>query len=103
MLRVCKEALLEFAGHHGARGLAVDLDGDGRADFAVTATIREATTPADVALAWLLNKAHIASPIIGATKMDHLEQAIAALEIQLSAEEVQQLEEPYKPHPVLGH
>ena len=56
-----------------------------------------------VALAWLLNKAHIASPIIGATKMDHLEQAIAALELQLSAEEVQQLEEPYKPHPVLGH
>lgn len=56
-----------------------------------------------VALAWLLNKPHIASPIIGATKLDHLEQAIAALEIKLTEEEVQRLEAPYKPHPILGH
>ncbi|MCK6539123.1 MAG: aldo/keto reductase [Anaerolineales bacterium] len=56
-----------------------------------------------IALAWLLNKPHIVAPIIGATKMDHLEQAIAALEIQLSEEDVKQLEEPYKPHPVRGH
>jgi len=59
-----------------------------------------------LALAWLLNKPHIAAPIIGATKMDHLEQAIAALEIKLSEDEVKQLEEPYQPHPVLpalGH
>jgi len=60
-------------------------------------------TASQVALAWLLNKPHIASPIIGATKMDHLEQAIAALEIKLSEEDVKRLEEPYKPHPVLGH
>lgn len=56
-----------------------------------------------IALAWLLNKPHVTSPIIGATKMDHLEQAIAALEIQLSEDEVKQLEEPYKPHPIRGH
>jgi aryl-alcohol dehydrogenase (NADP+) len=56
-----------------------------------------------IALAWLLNKPHITSPIIGATKMDHLEQAIAALDIKLSDEEVKRLEEPYKPHPILGH
>jgi aryl-alcohol dehydrogenase (NADP+) len=56
-----------------------------------------------IALAWILNKPHIASPIIGATKTDHLDQAIAALDIQLSEEEVKRLEEPYKPHPVLGH
>ena len=56
-----------------------------------------------IALAWLLNKPHIAAPIIGATKMDHLEQAIAALEIKLTEDEVKRLEEPYKPHPVLGH
>ncbi len=43
------------------------------------------------------------SPIIGATKMDHLDQAIAALDIKLSEEEIKRLEEPYKPHPVLGH
>jgi aryl-alcohol dehydrogenase (NADP+) len=60
-------------------------------------------TASQIALAWLLNKPQIASPIIGATKMDHLEQAIAALEIKLSDEEAKRLEEPYKPHPVLGH
>src|SRR5688572_4307460 len=43
------------------------------------------------------------SPIIGATKMEHLDQAIAALEIELSDEEIKRLEEPYRPHPVLGH
>ena len=56
-----------------------------------------------IALAWILNKPHIASPILGATKMDHLEQAIAALEIKLSEDEVKHLEEPDRPHPILGH
>ncbi len=56
-----------------------------------------------IALAWMLNKPHITAPIIGTTKMDHLEQAIAALEIELSEEEMKRLEEPYIPHPVLGH
>ncbi|HEY5902793.1 MAG TPA: aldo/keto reductase [Anaerolineales bacterium] len=63
---------------------------------------RGATGP-QLALAWLLNKPHISSPIIGATKMEHLDQAIAALDIQLSEEEIRRLEEPYQPHPVLGH
>ena len=56
-----------------------------------------------IALAWLLNKSHIASPILGATKMDHLEQAIAATDIILSDDEIKRLEELYKPHPILGH
>ncbi len=56
-----------------------------------------------VALAWMLNKPHITSPIIGATKMDHLNQAIAALDIKLDEAEAKRLEEPYQPHPVLGH
>ena len=60
-------------------------------------------TGSQIALSWILSKPHIASPIIGATKMDHLEQAIAALDITLSEDEVKRLEEPYKPHPVLGH
>ncbi len=60
-------------------------------------------TGSQIALAWLLNKTHITAPIIGATKMDHLNQAIAALDIKLSDEEVKQLEEPYQPHPILGH
>jgi 1-deoxyxylulose-5-phosphate synthase len=56
-----------------------------------------------VALAWVLSKPYVTSPIIGATKMDHLDQAIAALDIKLSEDEIKKLEEPYKPHPVLGH
>lgn len=56
-----------------------------------------------IALAWILSKPYIISPIIGATKLDHLEQSLAALEIRLSDEEIRQLEEPYQPHPILGH
>jgi aryl-alcohol dehydrogenase (NADP+) len=56
-----------------------------------------------VALAWLLNKPHIVAPIIGATKMGHLDQAIAALQIKLEKDEIKRLEEPYQPHPILGH
>jgi aryl-alcohol dehydrogenase-like predicted oxidoreductase len=51
----------------------------------------------------VLSKPHIAAPIIGSSRIEHLDQAIAALEIKLSDEEVNQLEEPYRPHPVLGH
>jgi len=60
-------------------------------------------TGSQIALAWMLNKPHITAPIIGTTKMDHLEQAIAALDIELSEEEMKRLEEPSQPHPVLGH
>ena len=60
-------------------------------------------TGSQIALAWMLNKAYISAPIIGATKLEHLEQSIAALDIKLSDEEVKRLEEPYLPHPVLGH
>jgi 1-deoxyxylulose-5-phosphate synthase len=58
--------------------------------------------PARVALAWLLSKPAVAAPIIGATKLEHLDDAVAALDIELSAEEVRRLEEPYRPHPVRG-
>ena len=60
-------------------------------------------TGSQIALAWILNKPYVHSPIIGATKMDHLDQAIAALDIHLSDEEMKRLEKPYKPHPILGH
>jgi aryl-alcohol dehydrogenase-like predicted oxidoreductase len=59
--------------------------------------------PAQIALAWLLSKPAVAAPIIGATKLQHLDDAIAALEVQLSAEEIKQLEAPYRPHAVRGH
>jgi len=64
---------------------------------------RRGVTPAQIALAWLLHQPGITAPIIGASKMPHLEQAVAALEIDLSEEERAHLEEPYQPHPVLGH
>jgi aryl-alcohol dehydrogenase-like predicted oxidoreductase len=57
---------------------------------------------AQVALAWLLGKPAVTAPIIGATKPHHLDDAIAALSIKLTPEEVSRLEEPYVPHPVLG-
>ena len=57
---------------------------------------------AQVALAWLLQKAGVTAPIIGVTKPHHLSDALAALELTLSADEVTQLEAPYIPHPVVG-
>ncbi|HML21911.1 MAG TPA: aldo/keto reductase [Aggregatilinea sp.] len=58
---------------------------------------------AQIALAWMLHKPGITSPIVGASKMPHLEQAVQALDITLSPEDIAFLEEPYKPHTVLGH
>lgn len=58
---------------------------------------------AQVALAWLLQKPGVTAPIIGASKPGHLEDAVAALSIKLTNEEVTKLEELYQPHPVLGH
>ncbi len=60
-------------------------------------------TGSQIALAWNLSKPYITAPIIGASKLEHLDQSIAALEIKLSPEEIKSLEEPYQPHPVLGH
>ena len=57
---------------------------------------------AQVALAWLLHKPGVTAPIVGATKLDHVEDALAAASLALSAEEITRLEEPYVPHPVSG-
>jgi 1-deoxyxylulose-5-phosphate synthase len=59
--------------------------------------------PAQVALAWPLHKPGVTAPIVGATKRGHLEDALAAEQLSLSDEEISLLEEPYVPHPVLGH
>jgi aryl-alcohol dehydrogenase (NADP+) len=64
---------------------------------------RRGLAPAQVALAWLLGRDEVTAPIVGATKMDHLEQAVAALEVELDDEERAALEAPYRPHRVLGH
>lgn len=55
-----------------------------------------------IALAWLLQKERVAAPIVGATKVSHLEDAVGALSVKLSEEEMAYLEEPYVPHPVVG-
>jgi len=60
--------------------------------------IKKNCSTAQISLAWLLNKPGVAAPIIGATKMKYLEEAVAALDIKLSPEEMKFLEEPYKPH-----
>ena len=59
--------------------------------------------PAQLALAWLLQKPGVTAPIVGASKPHHLDDALAAVSVKLSAEEIARLEEPYAPHPVAGH
>jgi aryl-alcohol dehydrogenase (NADP+) len=59
--------------------------------------------PTRVALAWLLQQPGVTAPIIGATKLQHLDDAVAAVDLELSADERSALEAPYRPHRVLGH
>jgi aryl-alcohol dehydrogenase-like predicted oxidoreductase len=59
--------------------------------------------PAQVALAWLLQRPGVTAPIVGATKLGHLADALAAVEVDLTEDEIKRLEERYVPHPVLGH
>ena len=56
-----------------------------------------------IALSWMLSKPIVTTPIIGATKPHHLEDAVAALAVHLTPDEIRRLEEAYQPHPVLGH
>jgi 1-deoxyxylulose-5-phosphate synthase len=72
-------------------------------DRLVTVAGERALPPARVALAWLLHKPGVTAPIVGATKLAHLEDAIAAVEVPLTPEEIARLEEPYQPHQVAGH
>ncbi len=58
--------------------------------------------PAQVALAWLSSRPSVTAPIIGATRLEQLEAAVASLDVVLSPDEVRRLEEPYVPHPVMG-
>jgi aryl-alcohol dehydrogenase-like predicted oxidoreductase len=78
------------------------------ADFQVADRVAEVAAargvpPAQVALAWLLSRPGVTAPIVGATRLGHIADALAAERLTLTAEEVRGLEEPYVPHPVLGH
>ncbi|MGA3074292.1 MAG: aldo/keto reductase [Bryobacteraceae bacterium] len=78
------------------------------ADFAVVERVSEIARArgvpnAQVALAWILQQPGVTAPIVGASKMQHLEDAVAALSLKLDERELQALAEPYQPHRVLGH
>jgi aryl-alcohol dehydrogenase-like predicted oxidoreductase len=77
-------------------------------DFAVVDAVAAVAAerglpPAQIALAWLLSRPGVTAPIVGATKINHLEDALSAVDVRLSAEEVARLEAPYRPHRILGH
>ncbi|HEY6516900.1 MAG TPA: aldo/keto reductase [Steroidobacteraceae bacterium] len=63
---------------------------------------RRGLANAQVALAWLLSRPAVTAPIVGATKLRHLDDAVSALEVQLSAAEISELESAYVPHPIAG-
>jgi aryl-alcohol dehydrogenase (NADP+) len=64
---------------------------------------KRGSLPAQVALAWLLRQPGVTAPIVGVTRLDQLEQLVGALDVELTDGECEYLEEPYVPHPVLGH
>jgi len=73
------------------------------ADAVATLAAARGVASAQIALAWLLRQPGITAPIIGATRMAHLEQAVASLDVSLDDAECAMLEAPYRPHRVLGH
>jgi aryl-alcohol dehydrogenase (NADP+) len=72
-------------------------------DRLVAVAERRGVAPAQIAIAWLLHQPGLTAPIVGASKMRHLEDAVAAVDIRLSDEERKELEAPYRPHRVMGH
>ncbi|MDG6991016.1 MAG: aldo/keto reductase [Nitrososphaerota archaeon] len=77
-------------------------------DFDVVESLEEVAEekgakPAQVAIAWLLTKDNVASPIIGPTKVEQLDELAEAADLHLNPTDIKRLEEPYRPHPVLGH
>jgi 1-deoxyxylulose-5-phosphate synthase len=80
---------------------------DDPSDWAVVEAVRKVASarnvsPAEVALAWLLAKPGVVAPIVGSTKIEHLDTAVRSVELSLSEEEMKSLEAPYRPHPVRG-
>ncbi|CAL9601541.1 1-deoxyxylulose-5-phosphate synthase YajO [Streptomyces sp. enrichment culture] len=85
-------------------GSSLYQEGDRAIVEAVTRIAAERGVPrAQVALAWLLHRDTVTAPIIGASRPQHLQDAMAAVELELSDKEMEELERPYAPHPVAGH
>jgi 1-deoxyxylulose-5-phosphate synthase len=83
------------------RSLSVSED-EAIVDVVLAIAQKRGINPAQVALAWLLSKPVVASPIVGATKAHHLDDAVAALDIHLDSDELELLEKDYRPHTVVG-
>ncbi len=80
----------------------------GDEDFEIVERVKQLSeekgvSPAQISLAWLFSKPYVTAPILGATKVEHVEQAVEALDVNLSPDDVSFLEEAYKPHPIIGH
>ena len=87
------------SGRHFAKALGAAIDKP--VVDRLTEVAQERELPASqIALGWMLRNPAIAAPIVGATKIAHLDDAIAALSLELSTEEIDRLEEPYQPHPL---
>ncbi|KND40192.1 aldo/keto reductase [Streptomyces acidiscabies] len=85
-------------------GATLYQEGDRAIVEAVTRIAEARSVPrAQVALAWLLHQDTVTAPIIGASKPKHLEDAVAAVELELTDKEIEELETPYTPHPIAGH
>ncbi|SDE54166.1 aldo/keto reductase [Streptomyces griseoaurantiacus] len=79
-------------------------EGDRRIAEAVAAIAAERGLPrARIALAWLLHRPTVTAPIVGATKASHIEDAVAALDVELTDKDLERLEQPYEPHAISGH
>ncbi|MEV4253929.1 aldo/keto reductase [Spirillospora sp. NPDC049652] len=97
------------------QGETTRLDGDpvakqfyDESDLEVVRAVREVAAerdvaPAQVALAWLMSREAVTAPIVGATKIKHVDDAVAAVDLELTEDEIRRLEEPYRPHGVIGH
>jgi len=86
---------------------AVDLY-DSPSDLRVIEAVRKVARelgvlPSEIALAWLLQRPGVAAPIVGATKIEHLESAVRSLDVRLTPDQIRAVEEPYEPHAVRGH
>jgi 1-deoxyxylulose-5-phosphate synthase len=101
-----------FGGAGGTSRGATDTIGpklyDTPGDADVVAAVRRVAqgrgiTPAEVSLAWLLSRPAVVAPIVGATKPEHLDAAVRAVDITLTADEIRMLEAPYRPHGIKGH
>ncbi|MDO0909618.1 aldo/keto reductase [Streptomyces sp. DT2A-34] len=85
-------------------GSGLYVDSDRVVVEAVTRVANDRGVPrAQVALAWLLHQDTVAAPIIGAAKPHHIEDATAAVELELTEKELEELQQPYRPHPIIGH